>query len=207
MAVLIFLQKGGWLMAPILLTMLVGFYFAVNRYLYLHQNRVESKELQRSVITYLDQQNFDEALQLLDQKSGCVANMFKVGISNWFEGQERLESRLKQVFYEEYEGIHRHLSTIQIIAAILPMLGLLGTVTGMITVFKAIASVGVGDPQAMAGGISQALITTQTGLAAAIPILFCHSVLSDKAEGLDIELKKTGTIIQNMVKRQQKQAE
>lgn len=94
---------------------------------------------------------------------------------------ETLERKLDEAIIKEIPGIQKGLPVVKILAVIAPMLGLLGTVSGMIETFQSIALFGSGDPKMMAGGISQALVTTVLGLVAAIPLLFFHSLMSTKA--------------------------
>ncbi len=97
---------------------------------------------------------------------------------------ETLELRMGEAVLREVPGITRHLSLLKIIAAVAPLMGLLGTVTGMIITFQAITLFGAGDPRLMAGGISQALITTVLGLTVAIPTLLLHNVVQSRARAL-----------------------
>jgi biopolymer transport protein ExbB len=94
---------------------------------------------------------------------------------------ETLELRLGEAVMEEVPRINKHLPLLKIIAAVAPLLGLLGTVTGMIVTFQAITLFGAGDPRLMAGGISQALITTVLGLCVAIPMLLLHNIVHGRA--------------------------
>ncbi len=97
---------------------------------------------------------------------------------------EVISRKLEQVVITEVAEVKRGLPTIKVLAAIAPLMGLLGTVTGMIGTFQAITLFGTGDPKLMAGGISQALITTVLGLCAAIPLLLCHSMLNSRSQYL-----------------------
>ncbi|MBT8142880.1 MAG: energy transducer TonB [Gammaproteobacteria bacterium] len=97
---------------------------------------------------------------------------------------ETLELRLSEAVLKETPKLNRMLSFLKIIAVVAPLLGLLGTVTGMINTFQAIQLYGTGDPKLMAGGISQALVTTVLGLCVAIPMVFLHSIVASKAKGV-----------------------
>ncbi len=97
---------------------------------------------------------------------------------------ETLELRLGEAVLNEVPRINRHLPMLKIIAAVAPLMGLLGTVTGMIVTFQAITLFGAGDPRLMAGGISQALITTVLGLCVAIPVLLLHNLVQGRARGI-----------------------
>lgn len=105
---------------------------------------------------------------------------------------ETLELRLMEAVMDEQEQFEKGLSMLKLLAALAPMLGLLGTVTGMIETFQVITEFGSGDPAIMAGGISTALVTTVMGLVAAIPLLLAHNILSSKADALRGMLEKTG---------------
>ncbi len=105
---------------------------------------------------------------------------------------EALELRLLEAVVDEQAGLEKGLSMLKLLAALAPMLGLLGTVTGMIETFQVITQFGNGDPKVMAGGISMALVTTVLGLVAAMPLLLMHNILSAQAEGIRNILEKQG---------------
>lgn len=105
---------------------------------------------------------------------------------------EALELRLLEAVMDEQQSLERGLSMLKLMAALAPMLGLLGTVTGMIDTFQVITQFGNADPRVMAGGISMALITTVLGLVAAMPLLLAHNLLSSQAEGVRSILEKQG---------------
>ncbi len=97
---------------------------------------------------------------------------------------EALEARLDEAVLAELPRLERGQPMVKLLAAVAPLLGLLGTVTGMIVTFQAITVFGTGDPQLMAGGISQALVTTVLGLITAVPLLFAHTALAGRSRHL-----------------------
>jgi len=105
---------------------------------------------------------------------------------------ESLELRLLETIMDEQQGLEKGLSMLKLLAALAPMLGLLGTVTGMIETFQVITLFGNGDPKVMAGGISMALTTTVLGLVAAMPLLLAHNLLSSRADNINAVLEKQG---------------
>ena len=109
---------------------------------------------------------------------------------------ETLELKLGEAVFKETPNLTRALLFIKIISVVAPLLGLLGTVTGMIVTFQAITLFGTGDPKLMAGGISEALVTTMLGLIAAIPLVLFHSVLRDRSRALVqlLEQKAAGIV-------------
>ena len=113
-----------------------------------------------------------------------LGRVLGVAVENASSGVETLELKMSEAILKESPKINSGLSLLKIIAMVAPLLGLLGTVTGMIIVFQAITIYGAGDPKAMAGGISSALVTTVLGLIVAIPILLLHTFLSSKAKGM-----------------------
>nr|WP_285817736.1 MotA/TolQ/ExbB proton channel family protein [Echinimonas agarilytica] len=109
--------------------------------------------------------------------------------------------KLEEVVFKDLAEFRRGLATVKVLAAIAPLMGLLGTVTGMIGTFQAITLFGTGDPKLMAGGISQALITTVEGLCVAIPLLLASTILSSRAQQMSKEVgeQATGMVAQKAV--------
>ncbi len=108
---------------------------------------------------------------------------------------DAIELRLLERILDEQHGLEKGLSMLKLMAALAPMLGLLGTVTGMIETFQVITQFGNSDPKVMAGGISMALVTTVMGLVAAMPLLLAHNFLSSRAEAIKGTLEKQGVSI------------
>lgn len=113
-----------------------------------------------------------------------LGRIMKVYVDNPQFDTETLGLKLDEAVLRELPAIQRGLSTLAILGAVAPLMGLLGTVTGIIETFQSITLFGTGDPRLMSGGISQALVTTVLGLVTAIPILLLHSFLSSKSNGL-----------------------
>ncbi|WP_261817523.1 MotA/TolQ/ExbB proton channel family protein [Vibrio gallicus] len=136
-----------------------------------------------------------------DNPLGRVMLVHKVDQSTTIEA---LELRLLEAVMDEQQILDRGISTIKLLAALAPMLGLLGTVTGMIDTFQTITQFGNADPRIMAGGISMALITTVLGLIAAMPLLLMHNLLSSLCEGVRnvIEKQGVGLVAQSAERKQ-----
>lgn len=180
---------GGWIMGPILVTITVGFFLFFLRFKQLQTETKQMKRINRC-LTLLALEKKEELGQEIIQTEGAIGRVLQCGFANINLSKQKMEEMMKQAFYSEYESIHRHLGTLHMIANLLPLLGLVGTVTGIIAVFKVVGEIGGGDPQAMGAGISEALVATQSGLVGAIPILVGHHILSDKADHVIIELKR-----------------
>ncbi len=140
--------------------------------------------------------------QARDMKRPSLKNplgrVLKVYQDNTSSDPESLELKLGEAMLKESPKINRWVMFIKIIAVVAPLFGLLGTVTGMIQTFQAITLFGAGDPQTMAGGISQALVTTVLGLVVAIPCVFAHWLVSNKAKSIEgvLEEQAAGLIAQ-----------
>ncbi len=127
-----------------------------------------------------------------------LGRVLKVFQDNQKSDPESLELKLGEAMLKESPKINRWVMFIKIIAVVAPLFGLLGTVTGMIQTFQTITLVGAGDPQSMAGGISQALVTTVLGLVVAIPCVFAHWLVSNKAKNIEgiLEEQAAGLVAQ-----------
>ncbi len=173
-----YLQPGGPVMIPLIVISLWMWILIVDRLLYFRQ---------------MDRDDIDlkEAIKILDGKPFPeTANGLRTRVITGFlrerTGYRKLDlSILDRCAMREMPHIRRSLSVIGILAAVSPLFGLLGTVTGMITTFDVIALFGTGNAKAMAGGISEALITTQSGLLVAIPGLFMSAFLIRRANRLE----------------------
>jgi biopolymer transport protein ExbB len=106
-----------------------------------------------------------------------------------------MEKGLQEAILQELPKLERFLPTMSILAAVAPLLGLLGTVTGMIDTFRVITVFGAGDPRMMSGGISEALITTQLGLAVAVPLTLIHHFLERKVDRIVADMEEKGTTL------------
>ena len=122
--------------------------------------------------------------------SNPLVRLSKIAKDNEKEALEVLELRLEEGLASEYLSISKQISYIKFIAVVSPLLGLLGTVSGMILTFQSISLSGTNDPNLMAGGISQALVTTVLGLCVAIPSLLFFTILSDKVTRINDELER-----------------
>jgi len=110
-----------------------------------------------------------------------------------------MENALQEAILNEVPRLERFLSTLGMLAAIAPLLGLLGTVTGMINTFHAITYYGTGDPRMMSGGISEALVTTMLGLCVAIPLMLAHTLLNRRVENTIGQMEEKAVSFVNQV--------
>ncbi len=126
-------------------------------------------------------------------ENNSLGRLMKVYENNKDADTETLELHLGEAISSEIPPLTRGVNWIRIISIVAPLMGLLGTVTGMIDVFETMSLFGTGDPKLMAGGISQALITTVLGLVAAIPTVFLHTMVNNRSRGLIMILEERAT--------------
>jgi len=130
-----------------------------------------------------------------------VARVLAAGVECCHLPREEMENALQEAILREVPPLERFLSTLGMLAAIAPLLGLLGTVTGMIATFHVITHFGTGDPRMMSGGISEALVTTMLGLAVAIPIMLAHTLLNRAVDKRIGQMEEKALTLVNSVHR------
>ena len=163
------INQGGFVGYIILLILTAGLAMGVLQFLFL---RNESQTIENELGTG----NYSESSTL--GKLNSIYSKYKG------DTPEELEAQLEDVLAKAAPALEKNLSIIKLLAAVAPLLGLLGTVIGMIETFQAITLFGTGDPKLMAGGISQALVTTMLGLIAAVPLLFVHNILDSRSRAI-----------------------
>jgi len=185
------LLSGGPLVWPILLVGLISLVLIVERLGFLRQVRANTDQLMNRVNDLVQAGDFAGALAAADSQAGRpTSNVIKAGLALRGHSAEVIENGLTEAMLKELPRLERYLTALKVMAAVAPLLGLLGTVTGMINTFQVITVHGTGDPRLMAGGISEALITTQLGLAVAIPVLVAASLLSRKAQRISSDMEE-----------------
>lgn len=181
-------QQGGWVGLVIICVFLFSLVLVIERLVIL------SKE-KRKILSQLD--NVDQPSE--DNPVGAILIAYE---KNKSLDLESLELKLSEVVIKYLPRIERGIGAIKMLAVLSPLLGLLGTVTGMILTFQSITLFGTGDPKLMAGGISQALVTTVMGLCCAIPLLLCHTMIVARAQRLTqiLEEQTAGLLARRMQK-------
>jgi biopolymer transport protein ExbB len=177
-------------MWPILLSSVIALGITIERFWTLRKATVAPNGLLDEVLSdWRGGRLSAERLSQL-QIATPLGQILVAGIEQRAQNRETMMKSMEAAGIQVVHDLERYLSTLGTVAAIAPLLGLLGTVIGMIKVFSAIQLVGVGHASALAGGISEALITTATGLAVAIPALFCHRFLIRRIEELAIDMQQ-----------------
>lgn len=182
-------SEGGWLMLPIILCSIVAIAIVIERFWTLSAARITPKYVLAQVWTWLKNNQLDSTKLRELRLSSPLGQILAAGLLSSKYGRQAMIDGIEQAAAQVIHDIERYLSTLGTIAAITPLLGLLGTVVGMIRVFSEIMLQGTGNANALAGGISEALITTAAGLTVAIPTYIAHRFFMRRVESLVLNLE------------------
>lgn len=183
------LREGGPLMVPLALCSLVGLTVTLERLYALHTSRVLPREIVQVVEALRPGRDLTVAMEVCRRNPGVLSDIMLAGLEQADRPWEVMRDAVADVGREETTVLERHLVWLQTVAQVAPLLGLLGTVLGMIKAFIAISTSGLGDPLALSEGISQAMITTAVGLAIGIPALVAYNFLTARSESLIIRIE------------------
>ncbi|MCZ6829673.1 MAG: MotA/TolQ/ExbB proton channel family protein [Gammaproteobacteria bacterium] len=181
---------GGWLMLPILLCSVAALAICVERLLTLNPKTISPPHLLALVWRQLKNNEMDAPKLRTLRNSSPLGEILAAGLGNAHHGREVMKESIEEAAGHVVHELERYLNPLGTIAAVTPLLGLLGTVIGMIKVFTEIMAQGTGNASVLAGGISEALITTAAGLSVAIPALIMHRYFVGRIDGIIIELEQ-----------------
>ena len=168
------IKNGGWLMLPIILCSIAAMAIVAERFWTLQRKKILPPELVPQLWRLAKDDKIDDVTLRRIKLSSPLGSILAAGLLNKHHGREMMKTSIEETGRQVVHELERFLNPLGTIASITPLLGLLGTVVGMIKVFAAIMVHGVGDPGILAGGISEALLTTAAGLTVAIPSLIFH---------------------------------
>jgi len=182
--------KGGPLMAPIILGSVVGFAIVVEKFMELKSLKTDSYSFIQEVFHCLKANRIQMALDLCDENGKYpIAAVFKVGIERRYMAPQRLEKIMEQVGNNQIQRVEKYLGALASIISIEPLLGFLGTITGLIQAFMSWEHAGANiTVSALAAGIYQAMITTAAGLSLAIPLFLCYNYFISRIKYMSNEL-------------------
>ncbi len=180
---------GGWLMVPILLCSLVSVAIIIERFWSLGRNKILPPGLLRYVwdLYKSNKLSMDRIMEL--RQDSPLGEVFSAGLVNQAHGRDVMKDAMEEAGSKVAHEMERFLAALGTIAAVTPLLGLLGTVLGMIEVFTEIMASGTGDTGRLAGGISTALITTASGLTVAIPSMVFHRYFERQIDGMVVDME------------------
>lgn len=196
------IREGGVLMFPIVLSSIVLLVFVLERLLFLRRGRIIPRPFVRGVIEQLEQQQLDrgEAIELCEENGSPIAELFIAALKKWGRPAVEVEQAILDAGERVTSELRKYLRLFNAISNLTPLLGLLGTVLGMIDAFNAIASEdAMGRPEMLASGIGAALLTTAAGLCVAIPAYAAYAFFVGRTDRLTLEMDALGQNIVELI--------
>ena len=184
------LESGGLLMIPIMICSVLATGIIGERLWALRTSRILPQSLVPEIWHLYRQKKLDVAQIRMLRRGSPLGAILAAGLNNHRHGREVMKESIEETGRQVVHDLDRFLNTLGTIASITPLLGLLGTVVGMIKVFSVITTVGVGDPAVLAGGISEALITTAAGLSVAIPSVMFYRYFQGRVTELVLKMEE-----------------
>jgi biopolymer transport protein ExbB len=195
------IARGGIVMIPLFLCSIIALLVAVERWLYLRHAKVDTPRLMSKIRAALDRGSREEARGVCEATPGPVARVLGATLTSFDMPKDDLREVAREVALAEQPVLDGHLPVLATMVTVAPLLGLLGTISGLIKVFRVIAGGDIGNAAALSGGIAEALITTFTGLCIAIPFLVVYNSLSGRVETLTREIELRVTELLNLQTR------
>ncbi len=184
------LRPGGFIMIPLLICSILALAIIIERFWALRVNRVAPQGTINELWRWIKKKELNSRKLKLIQESSPMGRIMAAGLANAKHGRDIMKESIEQEAHQVVHELERFLNPLGTIAVITPLLGLLGTVIGMIKVFAQIQLAGVGDPGVLAGGISEALITTAAGLTIAIPALIFHRFFIRRVDEMVVNMEQ-----------------
>ena len=198
-----FMQKGGPIMWPILLCSVIAFAIVIERLLRLRQEQIDTKSFMEQISKSLKRNKVMEALDLCDRTGGPIAAILKAGVLKHDRSRTEIREAIEDASVHELPRLERNLPVLATVAHVAPLLGLLGTVTGLVQAFQVIESKATAlnpvNPGDLAGGIWEALLTTVFGLCVAIPTYVAYNYLVSRVDGFVLDMERSATDLMNIL--------
>lgn len=190
-----YFTKGGPLMWPLLACSVVGLIFIIERVIAYYRVKGDTAEIVSEVRESLLRRELRQAIEICEGYDHPVAVTLKSGLLRFGKSHGEIEKAMESVALHEVSKLEKSLWILATIANIAPLFGFLGTVTGMIASFQALAEVGLGNPEAVAGGISEALITTATGLVIALPVQAAYNYFNNRVSQFALDMEISSSVL------------
>lgn len=184
------LSKGGIVMIPLMLTSVIGLAVVIERAFFLKRRRILNPELIKIIEKGNTADDVAQSLEKMQEQDNAFIRIVQTALRNRRASKDEIKEAMIDQGRQEARIMERGLVVLETVAGISPLLGLLGTVLGMIKVFQVISEQGLGQTQSLSGGISEALITTVFGLSIAIPALIAYNYFNHKVEDLILDIEK-----------------
>lgn len=198
-----YLVRGGIMMIPLLLSSIIGLAVVIERLTSLRRKAILIPEIVSVVESIGRIEDIQLAVAICEKNSGPFANIILTSLQNMELTSDEMRELLTDQGRQEVRSLERGLPILETVAGVAPLMGLLGTVLGMIKVFSVISLQGTGQASLLAGGISEALITTVTGLVIGIPALIMYNYFSNCAENFIMDIEKYTTRLTQKIRHLQ----
>jgi len=196
------IQAGGPIVWPILGLAVIAALIVLYKFVYLQMIHGNTNKMMDRMNELVGEGDWDGAEALLKgRRSSPVGHVLSAGLEVRDADRQTQESVLQEAILNQLPRVERGMAVLAVLGAVAPLLGLLGTVTGMIDTFRVITLYGTGDPKLMSGGISEALVTTELGLAVAIPIMLLHTFLSRRVDHIVGDMKERSVQLCNIFQK------
>ena len=184
------IKSGGWIMLPIVVCSIIAVAIVAERLWTLRPSRISPPHLLGQVWRWVKDKQMDQT-KFQELRAGSpLGQILAAGLANSRHGRDIMKESIQEAGVKVVSELERHLTPLGTIAAITPLLGLLGTVLGMIEIFSAFMGSGMANAPQLAGGIAKALVTTAAGLFVAIPTLFFHRFLQRRVDQLVVNMEQ-----------------
>jgi biopolymer transport protein ExbB len=194
---------GGPVMWPILLCSIFALAIVIEKFWHLHKIKIDTQDFLRNILENMKRHQTKEALQVCDSTKSPIAHILKAGILKYDRTRDQIKEAIEDASLYEIPRLEKNLTALATIAHISPLLGLLGTVTGMVRAFQVIQAKATSfhpvSPGDLAGGIWEALITTVAGLIVAIPTFVAYNYLVSHINSFILEMEKAATELVNFL--------
>jgi len=195
--------KGGPIMYPIILCSIIALAIVIERVFHLYRANIDTKKFMDEIANKLRRNKIMESIEMCENTPGPIAHILKAGILKHDRPKEEIKETIEEAGLYEVPRLEKNLPVLSTIAHITPLLGLLGTVCGMVRCFQVIQEKSVSlhpvSPGDLAGGIWQALITTVVGLSIAIPTYVAYNYLVNKVDGFVLDMERSATDLINIL--------
>ena len=190
-----YLRQGGPMMIPLVLCSLVGLVFIIERAISYYRIKGNTAEIFSGLRELLLSGDLRTSVETCESYDHPVAATLKSGLLRYGKSHAEIEKAMESVALHELSKLEKGLWILATVANIAPLFGFLGTVTGMIASFEALAEVGLGNPQMVAGGISEALVTTATGLMIALPVQAAYNYFNNRVSTFALDMETSSSML------------
>lgn len=187
--------KGGPTMWPLLACSVLGLIVMIERGIVLHRIKINTAEVFGAVRGFLIKGDLKGAIGVCDRYQGPISDTLRAGLLRYGKAGSEIEKAIESVALHQLSKLERGLWVLATVANVAPLFGFLGTVTGMINAFAALAEVGLGNPKAVAAGISQALITTAAGLFIALPVQAAYNYFTSRIGNFALDMETSSAML------------